>query len=227
MRKQIVVVGLGRFGIGVTATLHNLDHDVLAIDRNVDFVQEAASLATHAVQVEDINEASLKKAGISNFDIGIVAMGSDMENSIISTLLLKKLGVRYVIARAENNKHGEILKMIGADRVVYPEREMGERIGHEATLGDIADYLSAAPGHIIAKIRAKTDFVGRSLAELGISRLERYGVSVLLIQRKKEAIITPQQDQIIEADDVLFVYGNADKLTEFMAKAIPVGKTRE
>jgi trk system potassium uptake protein TrkA len=226
MGKQVVVVGLGRFGLGVATTLHNLDHDVLAIDRNAEAVQEAASLATHAVQVEDFNEAALKKVGISNFDIGIVAMGSDMGNSIITTLLLKRLGVRYVIARAENNKHGEILEMIGADRVVYPEREMGERIGHEATLGDITGYVSAAPGHIVAKIQAKPNFVGMSLSELGISRLGRFGVSVLLIQRRKEAIITPQQDQIIEAEDVLFVYGNEDKLSEFMAKAISNGKTR-
>ena len=227
MGKQIVVVGLGRFGIGVATTLHNLDHDVLAIDRNVESVQEASSLATHTVQVDDINEVSLKKTGISNFDIGVVALGSDMENSIITTLLLKRLGVRYVIARAENNKHGEILKMIGADRVVYPEREMGERIGHEAALGDIAEYVSAAPGHIIAKIQAKPHFVGRSLSELGISRTGRFGVSVLLIQRRKEAIITPQQDQVIEADDVLFVYGHEDKLREFMAKAASNGKTRQ
>jgi len=226
MGKQIVVVGLGRFGIGVATTLHNLDHDVLAIDRNAESVQEAASLVTHAVQVEDINEAALKKAGISNFDVGIVAMGSDMENSIITTLLLKRLGVRYVIARAENNKHGEILKMIGADRVVYPEREMGERIGHEATLGDIAEYVSAAPGHIIAKIQAKPSFVGRSLSDLGISRQGRFGISVLLIQSKKEAIITPQQSHIIEEEDVLFIYGNEDKLREFMAKAISNSKIR-
>jgi len=226
MGKQIVVVGLGRFGIGVASTLHDLDHDVLAIDQNMEAVQSAASLVTHAIRVEDINEAALKKAGVSNFDIGIVALGSDMENSIITTLLLKRLGVRYVIARAENNKHGEILKMIGADRVVYPEREMGERIGHEATLGDIAGYVSAAPGHIVAKIQAKPNFVGRSLSDLGISRLGHLGVSVLLIQRKKEAIITPQQDQMVEAEDVLFVYGNEDKLREFMAKTISNGKLR-
>jgi trk system potassium uptake protein len=226
MGKQIVVVGLGRFGIGVASTLHDLDHDVLAIDQNMEAVQSAASLVTHAIRVEDINEAALKKAGVSNFDIGIVALGSDMENSIITTLLLKRLGVRYVIARAENNKHGEILKMIGADRVVYPEREMGERIGHEATLGDIAGYVSAAPGHIVAKIQAKPNFVGRSLSDLGISRLGHLGVSVLLIQRKKEAIITPQQDQMVEAEDVLFVYGNEDKLCEFMAKTISNGKLR-
>ncbi len=226
MRRKVVVVGLGRFGTGVVKALHGLHIDVMAIDQNPEAIQEVASLATHAVRVEAFNQESFNKLSLSNFDIGIVAIGSDMESSILATLLLKMAGIPYVIARAKDVRHGEILEKIGADRVVYAEQEIGERIGQESILGDVAGYISAAPGFVVSKIKVKPSLVGQSLSELGLSRPGRFGLTVLFIQRKNEAIITPDQGQTIEPGDILFLYGSEDRLREFLAKEPSNGKIR-
>lgn len=219
MGKQIVVVGLGRFGISLASMLSRLGHDVLALDRDEEIVQSAASEVTHAVEVEATSEASLKKLGIGNFDIAVVAIGSDIKSSVLATILLKRLGIPYVIARANDELHGDILEKIGADKVVCPEHEMGERVGHEATLGDISGYMPVIPGYGIAKIEAKPSFAGQSLSDLGVGPKGRLGVAVLLIQRGKEVIVTPGQGQTIDAGDALIISGNDDKLGEFLAKA--------
>ena len=218
MGKQIVVVGLGRFGISLASMLSRLGHDVLALDRDGEIVQSVASEVTHAVQVEATSEAALKELGIGNFDIAVVAIGSGIQSSVLATILLKRLGIPYVIARANDELHGDILEKIGADKVVYPEREMGERIGHEATLGDISGYMPVIPGYGIAKIEAKPGFVGKSLSDLGVGPKGRLGVAVLLIQRGKEVIVTPRESQTIDSGDVLIISGNDEKLGEFLAR---------
>lgn len=227
MGKQIVVVGLGRFGISLAATLSRLGHDVMALDRDSEIVQSAASQVTHAVHAEASNEAALRELGIGNFDIAVVAIGSDIQSSVLTTILLKRLGIPYVIARADNDLHGDILEKIGADKVVYPESEMGERIGHEVTVGDIAGYMSLIPGYGIAKVEAKPAFVGLSLSDLGVGPKGRLGVAVLLIQRGKEVIVTPRESETINAGDVLVISGNDDKLGEFMAKAMSNGANKK
>jgi trk system potassium uptake protein TrkA len=165
--------------------------------------------------------------GIGNFDIAIVAIGSDIQSSVLTTILLKRLGIPYVIARANNDLHGAILEKIGADKVVYPEYEMGERIGHEATLGDIAGYMSLIPGYGIAKVEVKPVFANHSLSDLGVGPRGRLGVAVLLIQHGKEVIITPRESQTINAGDILIISGNDDKLREFLAKAMSSGRKHE
>jgi trk system potassium uptake protein TrkA len=227
MGKQIVVVGLGRFGISLAATLSHLGHDVLALDRDGEIVQSAASQVTHAVHAEASNEAALRELGIGNFDIAIVAIGSDIQSSVLTTILLKRLGIPYVIARANNDLHGEILEKIGADKVVFPEHEMGERVGHETTVGDIAGYMPLIPGYGIAKVEAKPVFVGQSLSDLGVGPRGRFGVAMLLIQRGKEVIVTPRESETIAAGDVLVISGNDDKLGEFLAKAMSNGVNKK
>ena len=218
MGKQIVVVGLGRFGISLASMLSRLGHDVLALDRDGEIVQSAASEVTHAVQVDATSEAALKELGIGNFDIAVVAIGSAIESSVLATILLKRLGIPCVIARADDELHGAILEKIGADQVVYPEHEMGEIVGHQATVGDISGYMSVIPGYGIAKIEAKPSFVGQSLSDLGIGSKGRLAIAVLLIQRGKEVIITPRESQTIDSGDILVISGNDNKLGEFLAK---------
>ena len=131
MKKQIVVIGLGQFGVSLAATLADIGHDVLALDRSEKEVQSVASQVTHAVQADTTSEAVLKELGVGNFDIGVVGIGARIENSILTTILLKKLGVPYVIARADSELHGSVLEKVGADRVVYAESEMGVRVARE------------------------------------------------------------------------------------------------
>jgi trk/ktr system potassium uptake protein len=221
MGKQIVVVGLGRFGIGLASTLYRLGHDVMGLDRNAEIVQSAGPRVTHAVQSDATNEAALRELGVGNFDIGIVSIGSDVQSSVLATILLRRLGIPYVIARANNDLHGEILEKIGADKVVYPEYEVGEKIGHEATVGDIAGYMSMLPGFGIAKVQVKPAFVGRSLGELEAGARGRLHVAVLLIQRGEEIIVTPRENQVIEEGDMLVISGEDDRMAEFLAKGMP------
>ena len=219
MAKQVAVFGLGRFGSSMAETLPDLGYDVLAVDINESRVQDIASKVTHAVQGDATNEAFLKELDIDHFDVAIVAMGTAIQNSILCTLLLKRLGVPYVIARADNELHGSILEKIEADRVVYPERQMGSRVAHVLTLRDVEDYISLLPRYGIAKIEAPPVFVDKSLSQLGFGRRGKWGVAVLLLQRGNEIIISPSEAELAQLNDILIVVGNDDKLEDLLTEA--------
>ncbi len=216
MKKQIVVVGLGRFGESIATTLSSIGHEVLAIDSDETLVQQAASKVTHAVQVNATNEAALHELGVDNFDIGIVTVPV-IETSVLTTILLKKLGVKYVIARADNELHEVILTKIGADKVVSPEREMGAGIAYVLTLGDVIDYIPVTSEYGVAKISVQPSFVGKTLSELGFGHRGAWQIIVLLLQRKKEILISPSGTEIVREGDVLIVSGNWDKLEELFS----------
>ena len=218
MKKQVAVIGLGRLGTSLATTLLSLGHDVLAIDTDEKNVQNVASQITHAVQADATNETTLRELGIGNFDIAIVTIGGAIESSVLSTILLKKLGVRYVIARAENDLHGTILDKIGVDKVVYPEREMGIRVAHSLILTDVLDYIPVAPSYGVSKLAKSPYFVGKSLSDIGLGRGGKWGLAVLLIQRGKEVIVTPDRAEIVRQGDILIVSGSDDKLEQFMAE---------
>lgn len=217
MKKQILVVGLGRFGISLATTLSRIGHDVLALDTDEQKVQRVTGIIAHAVQADATNEAVLKELGVKNFDIAIVAIGTAIQNSVLTTILLKRLGVSYVIARANSDLHGEILSKIGADRVVYPEYQMGEKIAHEAILGTISDYMPVVSGYGIARIEASVDSVGKTLSGLGVGHQGKLGVAILLIQREKDVIVTPGNSEIVKQGDILILAGNDDRLAGFLS----------
>jgi len=228
MKKQIIVVGLGRFGVSIASTLCNIGHEVLAVDPDEALVQQTASEVTHAVQVNPANESALQELGISDFDIGIVAIPV-IETSVISTILLKKLGVKYVIARAVNELHEIILTKIGADKVVYPEREMGTGMAYVLTLGDIIDYIPVSTEYGVVKMLAQPSFIGKSLSELGFGHLGSWQVIVLLLQRKQEILVNPGGTETIKQGDVLVVSGSWDKLEHLFSHiqtATAAGKVR-
>lgn len=217
MKKQIIVVGLGRFGESIASTLCSIGHEVLAIDPDENLVQQTAAEVTHAVQVNPTNEAALRELGIGNFDIGIVTIPV-IETSVLSTILLKKLGVRYIIARAVNELHETILKKIGADKVVYPEREMGTGIAYVLTLGDVIDYIPVTSEYGVVKMSVQPSFIGKSISELGFGHMGTWQVIVLLLQRKQEILISPSGSETIKPGDVLVVSGSWDKLEELFSQ---------
>lgn len=219
MKKQIVVIGLGRFGVSVARTLYSIGHDVLAIDTDEKTVQNVASEITHAIQADGTNETVLRELGISNFDIAIVAIGAAVEASVLSTILLKKLGVPYVIARADNDLHGSILEKIGADKVVSPEQEMGERVAQVVTLAEVSYYMPLVPGYGVARMTAPAYLVGEKLVDLGFGPKGKWEVAIVLIQREKEIIVTPSQQEVIRDGDVLVVAGNNDNLEKLLQAA--------
>lgn len=218
MKRQVVVVGLGRFGISLASSLTSSGYDVLALDGDERNVQEASAQITHAVYANATDESVLNELGVKDFDVAIVAIGTDIQSSVMATVLLKKLGVLYVIARASNPLHAEILKRIGADKVVFPEYDMGNRVAHELMLGNVSDYLPVSQKYGIVKAEAQQKLEGQTLAELGIGPKGREGIAALLIRRGNEIVITPSSSEVIKAGDTLVLAGADDRLESFLAK---------
>jgi trk system potassium uptake protein len=216
MKKQIVVIGLGRLGESIARTLVSIGHEVLALDRNENLVQGISPFVTHAVQADPTSEAALKELGVGNFDIGVVAL-SQIEDSVLTTILLQKLGVRYIIARAISLPHGSILEKLGANKVVYPEREMGTGMAYVLTLGNVIDYIPVTAGYGVVKMSVPATYIGKSLAEAGFGHSGRLEAIVLLLQRDQDIILSPRSTETIRQDDVLVVSGGWDKLDEIFS----------
>jgi trk system potassium uptake protein TrkA len=153
-------------------------------------------------------------------------MGSDIKSNVLTTILLKKLGVPYVIARANDELHGSILEKIGADTVVYLEREMGTRLAQGITLSHVSDYMAVARGYGIARMKVPPNIVGQKLSELGFGPKGKWEVAVLILQREKEIMVNPSLKEVIEPDDILIVAGNHDKLEKLLFE-VDNGKEKE
>jgi trk system potassium uptake protein TrkA len=218
MKKQIAVIGLGRFGKSLAVTLAGDGHEVLAIDKDEDAVQNISSRITHAVQADTVNETVLKELGLDTFDMAVVAIGTDIESSVLTTILLKKLGVKYVVARANDDLHGSILEKIGADSVVYAERQMGMRIAHGVTLTDVTDYMTLTPNYGIVNYQIPDYLDGEKLSSLEIGQSGKWEVAALLLQHDNEIIVAPGKSQKVQAGDILIMSGSDDKFEKMFAE---------
>jgi trk system potassium uptake protein TrkA len=200
-----VVIGLGRFGSSIARTLYNLGYDVLGIDNNEEIIQALADSITHAVQADATDENTLKALGVRNFDVGIVSIGQDIQASILVTLILKELWIKFVVAKAQSELHGKVLYKIGADRVVFPERDMGVRVAHNLVSSNILDYIELSPDFSIVEIAAIPEWFEKSLRELDMR--VKHGLNVMAIKRNEEVIVSPKADDIILEGDILVVVG--------------------
>ena len=208
--KQFVIIGLGRFGLSVAKTLYDLGNDVLAIDMDEDLVQEISDNVTHAVQLDATDENALRSLGIRNFDVAVVTIGSNIQASVMVTLLVKELGVKYIIAKGHSNLHAKVLYKIGADRVVLPEKDMGVRVAHNLVSDSILDYIELSADYSIMEIRALDEWQDKSLNELRLR--SEYGINVVAIKKGEEINISPTADDKVEAGDVIVAIGSADEL---------------
>lgn len=215
--KQFVVIGLGRFGVSLAKALYNLGYDVLGIDNDEEIVQSMADSITHVVQADATDENTLKALGVRNFDVGIVSIGQDIQASILVTLILKELGLKYVVAKAQNDLHGKVLYKIGADRVVFPERDMGIRVAHNLVSSNVLDYVELSSNYSIVEIEAVPKWYGKTLGELDMR--VKHGLNVMAIKRKDSVVISPSADDIILEKDVLVVIGE-NKDIEKMEKHV-------
>ena len=211
-REQVMVIGLGRFGSAVALELERLGHEVLAIDRSEELVNEIAPDVTHALQLDAADEDALRSAGAGDFSTAIVAISSDAEPSIFATMVLKRLGVRTVIAKAGSLLHGEILSRVGADRVVFPERETGLRLAHSFNVPNVLDYLDIAPNFGIETIRPPESFIGKSLGELDLN--DRLGLTPIALRRGEQVLVNPSGDERIADGDQLILIGRDDELEQ-------------
>ncbi|TDM34425.1 potassium channel family protein [Macrococcoides canis] len=216
MEKEFVVIGLGRFGGSIVKELSALDMDVMAIDSDEARVNEYADIATHAVIADTTDENVLKSLGIRNFDQVIVAIGDNIQASILTTLILKDLGVKKVTVKAQNDYHAKVLNKIGADTVVHPERDMGRRIAHNVASSSVLDYLELSDQHSIVEIRAGETLQGHTILELDIRA--NYGINIIAVKRGKEIIVSPDPAVAIENGDILIMIGHDNDLNRFEKK---------
>lgn len=216
MKKQIAVIGLGQFGSSLARALFNMKHDVLAIDADERRVQNIISDITHAVQADATDESVLTELGMKNFDVAIVSMGESIQNNVLTTVLLKKLGVPYIIARAENDLHQTILEKIGADKVIFVERDMGERVAQSLDIKNELDSIAVVPGYLVARIEAFEQIVGRTLSDLELGRGGDRDIAVLAIQSGRELVFNPPLIQPVKKGDVLVVSGNDEQIDKWL-----------
>ena len=210
--QQVMVIGLGRFGSAVARELERLGHEVLAIDRSEQRVNDIAPDVTHALQLDASDEEALRSAGAAEFSTGIVAISTDAEPSIFAVMVLKRLGVTNVIAKAGSVLHGEILARVGADRVVFPERETGLRLAHSFNVPNVIDYLDVAPSFGIEKIRPPRPFIGRSLGELDLKA--RLGLTPIALRRGAQVFVNPAREERVAEGDELILIGRDEKLDQ-------------
>lgn len=205
VKRQYAVIGLGRFGGSICRALSDQGMEVLGIDMDEDRVNEYSSIATHTVIADSTDEGVLKNLGIRNFEHVIVAIGENLQSSILTTLILKDMGVSKITVKAQNDYHEKVLLKIGADRIIHPERDMGIRIAHQVVSKNVLDYLELSDEYSIVEMAAGEKMSGKSLQEMNIRA--KYGCNVVAVKRSNEVIVSPHADQKVEEGDVLIVIG--------------------
>ena len=211
-KKQYIVVGLGRFGSAIAETLCEAGEEVLGVDMDMDLVEDMSSRITHAVQMDAMDRNALMALGVQDFDVAFVTIGTDIRASGMITLLMKELGVRRVIAKAQDEFHGRMLQKLGADEVLFPERDMGRRIAHNLVSGNIVDYLELSSEYSMAEIQPKSEWIGKALKDLALR--SRLGINVIAIKNGDELNPMPTPDLVIREGDILLVVASEETLAK-------------
>jgi trk system potassium uptake protein len=208
LQKRFAVIGLGRFGVSVARVLHDMDQVVLGIDNLMDRVDELGPVLGHVVRADATDPAALKALHIQDFDGVVVAIGNDVEASVISCLNCKDLGVKMLIAKAQDDRHGRVLERLGVDRVVYPQRDMGARVAHNISAGGIIDYVRLSEQYGMAEVVASPLLADHTLQDLDMRN--RFGLNVMAIKRGRKIIVSPGAEELVKSGDLLVVIGDAE-----------------
>ncbi|MEK3733632.1 MULTISPECIES: potassium channel family protein [Paenibacillus] len=211
--KQFVVIGLGRFGSSLAIELMEQGYEVLGIDRDEEVVEDMSELLTHTVVADATDEGVLKSLGVRNFDCGIVAIGDDIQMSILSAILLKELGVGTVVAKAISVLHGRALEKLGVDRVIFPERDMGIRVAHQLVTPNLLDYIELSKDYLVVELTVTDCMDGKTLSELN-TRV-RYGVTVVAVNKPSGIIVAPTAMDVLHAGDIMVVIGSNENVERF------------
>lgn len=207
MTKQFAVIGLGRFGSSLASTLAKMGHEVLAVDLDEDRVKAMAAIVTQAVQADGTDEETLRDLGLKNFDVVTVAM-KDFEASIMVTLYLKELGVQRVVVKAASDVHAKILERIGADTVIFPEKNMGERVAYSLVSGSVIDHIELSDDVSVIEIVVNKALSGKTLRDLNLRN--RMGLTVVAIKRDNHVSVFVSPDEPLREGDILIAVGPND-----------------
>ena len=210
--RSIAVIGLGRFGTSLALELIKEGREVLGIDADERIVQTLSDQLTDVVQADTTDEAALRELGIQDFDSAVVAIGSDLESSILTASLLLQLGIPQVWAKATSTAHGRILEQLGVHHVIFPEMDMGKRVAHMVA-GDSLDYVELDKDYVMVKTEAPAMFHGKTLAELKFR--SKHGVTVVATKKANAPYQPSFPETVIEEGDLMVVAGTTQKVDEF------------
>lgn len=217
-KKQYLIIGLGRFGKSIARTLFELGNDVLAVDSKEENVQYITHYSTQAVQTDATEEENLKALGVGNFDVAVVGIGDDIQSSVIVTMLLKEMGMKYVIAKANTDLHAKILYKIGADKVVFPERDTAVRVAHNLVSSNILDFIELSSEYRLTEILCIKEWVGKNLSQLNIR--SKYGINIIAIKRDGSINISPASDFVLMKGDIIIAIGGEREIEKLEEKFI-------
>lgn len=218
MKKSYLVIGLGRFGSAVAKQLNDLGNEVLVLDESAEAIQHIADEVTQAVTGDARDEVVLRSVGARNFDCAIVAVASNLEASVLITVLLKEAGVKRIVAKAQSDVHARILERIGADEVVLPERDMGVRLAQRMSAANVIDFIGVSDEFSILEIKAPPSWVGKTLKDLNLRA--HFLINVLAIRHGCSGVVdvTPAAGQVIEKDDALIIIGSNENVSEVVGQ---------
>ena len=217
-RRQFAVIGLGRFGSAMAATLAELGQDVIGVDGDAERVRQLADTVTQAVELDATDEKALRAVGIQDVDVAVVSIGENIESSLLVVMQLLELGIKTIVAKAVTPLHGRILEKLGVSRVIFPEREMAVRVAHGLVMPNVIDYIELSTDFSIVELPAPDLFIGQTLRQLELR--PRYGLTLVAIKRRPGATgavvtnIAPSADERLQKGDVLALLGSNERLAQ-------------
>ncbi|MBP1991995.1 potassium channel family protein [Paenibacillus eucommiae] len=218
MKYQYAVIGLGRFGSSLSRELIKLGYEVLGIDKDEAAVDAMEDELTHAVVADSTDDEVLKSLGVRNFDCAVVAIGDDIQASILTAIVLKDLGVKKVVAKALSELHGKVLNKLGVDRIIFPERDMGIRVAHQLVSPNLLDYIELSKDYTIAELSVPKHLCGFSIQQL--DPRAKYGCSVVAINKKGGIIIAPSAADVVNENDVMVIIGTNEQVEKFELEVV-------
>ena len=212
--KQYLVIGCGRFGSSVAKKMCQLGNEVMVIDKDEDSINNIAELVTHTAIVDVTEERDLKSIGLGNFDVVIVAISSDIRASIMATVMAKEMGVPKVVCKAKDELQAKVLYKIGADKVAFPERDMGIRLAYNLASENILDQINLDPEYSIMEIVTPQNWVGKTIIELNLRA--KYDITVLAVKTQSGLKVMPSPNYKMQEKNILIIIGNTDKISDII-----------
>lgn len=218
MRKQYAVFGLGSFGESVAVTLQELGCEVVVVDNHMERIENISPYVSYAVQADIEDPEVIRSLGARNLNGVVVAVADDMEASIMATLVSKEIGVPYVLAKAKNDLHAKVLKKIGADSIIFPEKEIGQSVARNLVSGEFVDWISLSPDYSITEIAVPEKWIGKSLSEIDVRRTKDVNVVGVRIGEKIQVTIDPEEP--LQKEMMLIMIGSNEALEKFGEKQV-------
>lgn len=213
MKKQYAVFGLGKFGESVALELESLGCEVVAVDKSMEKVQDIADAVSYAMCADIEDPEVMKSLGARNLDGAVIAVSESLETSIMATILSKEMGIPYVLAKAQNDLHATILRKVGADAIIHPEKEMGHRIAKNLMSGNFADWIELSPDYSLLEMEIPTSWVGKRLIDLQVR--EKFGINVVGIVENGVMDVTIDPENILKEKSIVILIGSNKLLQNF------------